>query len=108
MYRRPPDPTRTDTLFPYPTLFRSGQTHRIVAGRNVADERDELGEAREVSRWAQLEDLVLAVEVPELHHELVLVRLWVPLDEVLQLRQLHLRSHSEKGDRKRTRLNSSH
>src|SRR3546814_2839863 len=24
MTRRPPRPTRTDTLFPYPTLFRSG------------------------------------------------------------------------------------
>src|SRR3546814_13948748 len=25
MYRRPPSSTRTDTLFPYPTLFRSGE-----------------------------------------------------------------------------------
>src|SRR3546814_18465629 len=25
MLRRPPEPTRTDTLFPYTTLFRSGQ-----------------------------------------------------------------------------------
>src|SRR3546814_13433256 len=26
MIRRPPRATRTDTLFPYPTLFRSGHT----------------------------------------------------------------------------------
>src|SRR3546814_8506590 len=29
MIRRPPRPTRTDTLFPYTTLFRSGQEVRI-------------------------------------------------------------------------------
>src|SRR3546814_13446183 len=28
MIRRPPRSTRTDTLFPYTTLFRSGQEHR--------------------------------------------------------------------------------
>src|SRR3546814_4604806 len=32
MIRRPPRPTRTDTLLPYTTLFRSG---RIVQGRTV-------------------------------------------------------------------------
>src|SRR3546814_5342189 len=30
MLRRPPRPTRTDTLFPYTTLFRSAQTHPFV------------------------------------------------------------------------------
>src|SRR3546814_15721996 len=29
MIRRPPRSTRTDTLFPYTTLFRSGQPHSI-------------------------------------------------------------------------------
>src|SRR3546814_6244555 len=28
MIRRPPRSTRTDTLFPYTTLFRSGRAHR--------------------------------------------------------------------------------
>src|SRR3546814_3673248 len=28
MIRRPPRSTRTDTLFPYPTLFRSDRRHR--------------------------------------------------------------------------------
>src|SRR3546814_6909675 len=33
MIRRPPRSTRTDTLFPYTTLFRSAAVeHRIVAG----------------------------------------------------------------------------
>src|SRR3546814_1398121 len=29
MIRRPPRSTRTDTLFPYTTLFRSGLAHRL-------------------------------------------------------------------------------
>src|SRR3546814_3458227 len=29
MIRRPPRSTRTDTLFPYTTLFRSGPTHSL-------------------------------------------------------------------------------
>src|SRR3546814_20556926 len=34
MFRRPPRSTRTDTLFPYTTLFRSGE--RDTAARPVA------------------------------------------------------------------------
>src|SRR3546814_3630026 len=32
MLRRPPIPTRTDTLFPYTTLFRSPDAHRRPCG----------------------------------------------------------------------------
>src|SRR3546814_8774454 len=45
MIRRPPRPTRTDTLLPYTTLFRSH-----VAGE---DERRELGARRDHQRAAQ-------------------------------------------------------
>src|SRR3546814_4528327 len=38
MIRRPPRSTRTDTLFPYTTLFRSAQHHQI--------EKDEEGEVK--------------------------------------------------------------
>src|SRR3546814_18213709 len=34
MIRRPPRSTRTDTLFPYTTLFRSGTFSRHVAARH--------------------------------------------------------------------------
>src|SRR3546814_18467969 len=34
MIRRPPRSTRTDTLFPYTTLFRS---HRVVTGRRGSE-----------------------------------------------------------------------
>src|SRR3546814_8426918 len=33
MIRRPPRSTRTDTLFPYTTLFRSGRSPRAASGR---------------------------------------------------------------------------
>src|SRR3546814_16211158 len=33
MLRRPPGPTRTDTLFPYTTLFRSAQYRPLAGGR---------------------------------------------------------------------------
>src|SRR3546814_13773746 len=45
MIRRPPRSTRTDTLFPYPTLFRSGRDLVLGIDRGdrilkVADRRD--------------------------------------------------------------------
>src|SRR3546814_8377670 len=36
MIRRPPRSTRTDTLFPYTTLFRSEQFHEQMRARPVA------------------------------------------------------------------------
>src|SRR3546814_5944763 len=40
MIRRPPRSTRTDTLFPYTTLFRSAHRHAgSVGGRHSADDR---------------------------------------------------------------------
>src|SRR3546814_4097002 len=38
MIRRPPRSTRTDTLFPYTTLFRSARLPRGVVGPLVNDE----------------------------------------------------------------------
>src|SRR3546814_11094568 len=35
MILRPPRSTRTDTLFPYTTLFRSGRGRRLRAGRRL-------------------------------------------------------------------------
>src|SRR3546814_20878857 len=40
MIRRPPRSTRTDTLFPYTTLFRSCSAPlRVVPGRGIAPQR---------------------------------------------------------------------
>src|SRR3546814_6236547 len=52
MIRHPPEPTRTDTLFPYTTLFRSytggaarklEDRHLIGVARHVAQRRPRLG-----------------------------------------------------------------
>src|SRR3546814_4117149 len=40
MIRRPPRSTRTDTLFPYTTLFRSGDNSRDVIVTPIGNERD--------------------------------------------------------------------
>src|SRR3546814_11473603 len=47
MIRRPPRSTRTDTLFPYTSLFRSGPVHADVAPFAVA-------EPRNVVAWADM------------------------------------------------------
>src|SRR3546814_20710208 len=61
MIRRPPRSTRTDTLFPYPTLFRSGEARgadavgvhadllqRARDGRDHAEDADQAGDRRRV------------------------------------------------------------
>src|SRR3546814_19695596 len=73
MLRRPPRSTRTDTLFPVTTLFRSGRTvehrgcHRHAVGQ-VACERQQLlvGELLQVDALA----VQLAVVVVDLVEEL--------------------------------------
>src|SRR3546814_2540795 len=54
MIRRPPRSTRTDTLFPYTTLFRSGVRGLVVVSGGFADAGPE-GRARldEVVRLAR-------------------------------------------------------
>src|SRR3546814_11891563 len=49
MIRRPPRSTRTDTLFPYTTLFRSGDLKIIAI---AADERLE-GDLADVPTWKE-------------------------------------------------------
>src|SRR3546814_6807084 len=48
MIRRPPRSTRTDTLFPYTTLFRS----RRGTGRQLADEPGTEGQDRRLEQLA--------------------------------------------------------
>src|SRR3546814_14512741 len=84
MLRRPPRSTRTDTLFPYTTLFRSYKAHRAAYDR---------GETRDygLSR-ADLEALVPVVEGR--------MPLLVSVHRASDIREVL--------DRKSTRLNSSH
>src|SRR3546814_12617212 len=63
MIRRPPRSTRTDTLFPYTTLFRSEAGNQPVAAREVARLRDgaerHLGDDRAVAADLGVEIRVL-------------------------------------------------
>src|SRR3546814_15110559 len=52
MIRRPPRSTRTDTLFPYPTLFRSG-TKNLMAIQRL---KDKLGDRSNASSEIELAD----------------------------------------------------
>src|SRR3546814_6992789 len=51
MIRRPPRSTRTDTLFPYTTLFRSGLALPDAAADAAAAIGGERDEERDVERW---------------------------------------------------------
>src|SRR3546814_16392337 len=57
MIRRPPRSTRTDTLFPYTTLFRSG--HRRLAHRQHVRARPDMIEPRD-----QIVDIIVEIEFP--------------------------------------------
>src|SRR3546814_16589808 len=89
MIRRPPRSTRTDTLFPYTTLFRSAVLHRIAV---VADDEFEqvVGEDR-IAAFFLIGDHLQQDAAGD-----VVMRALV-LDT-----ELHIL------DRKSTRLNSSH
>src|SRR3546814_9452752 len=57
MIRRPPRSTRTDTLFPYTTLFRS--VARLARSLVLAGEIERIGERRR-RRWAARPLVLLA------------------------------------------------
>src|SRR3546814_15834661 len=83
MIRRPPRSTRTDTLFPYTTLFRS-----LQRGRRVWEYRELLGSLTRRELKIKYKDSVLGF-------------LWTLLNPLLYLVVFSI-------DRKSTRLNSSH
>src|SRR3546814_10675158 len=123
MIRRPPRSTRTDTLFPYTTLFRSGAAERLVQRLRPVGRRDDdqvLPRLQPVEQGQQLGDeplLRLALNLAALGRDGVDL---VDEDDgrrglrrfLEQLAQLLLalaigRAHDLR-DRKSTSLNSSH
>src|SRR3546814_10876158 len=112
MMRRPPKVTRTDTLCPYTTLFRSPvavgmQAERAVFGVDVAlvDALDR------VLGFQAMADQVLdrADLQPVLAREHLQLR--PPRHAAVRVEDLHQhagRLEPGKQDRKRTRMNSSH
>src|SRR3546814_7235682 len=51
MIRRPPRSTRTDTLFPYPTLFRSPIARNALTAALAASAFEASRASRETSNW---------------------------------------------------------
>src|SRR3546814_14224934 len=97
MIRRPPRSTRTDTLFPYPTLFRSNQC--LFALHHIAD-RDVARGAEDPAQLARADRAVHRIDdedFPEIAGEFGVFA--QPVDDVADRHML---------DRKSTRLNSSH
>src|SRR3546814_18098095 len=98
MIRRPPRSTRTDTLFPYTTLFRSRSSRAEVeaeeaVGKAVAPMFTQRLEINNRDRVVFDDDAPLAYFFREFERlEVALERTCVPVIE----------------DRKSTRLNSSH
>src|SRR3546814_10195358 len=120
MIRHPPTSTRTDTLFPYTTLFRS-QAPRIRVAPDLVDQPLDLVDLAAVA--GRPAPPLLAVHRPELavgigplvpDRDLVVLEVGsvgLALQEPQQL--VHDRAQvqllgGDQRDRKSTRLNSSH
>src|SRR3546814_18373103 len=101
MIRRPPRSTRTDTLFPYTTLFRStgdGMRRLIVAS-------DLLQNTKDISFYKKLPDPNTLVKSQPFSRVRTDLR---GTDVELWMLQRTDSTKSQPRDRKSTRLNSSH
>src|SRR3546814_7372222 len=101
MIRRPPRSTRTDTLFPYTTLFRSFRAvaradHRAARARAFGVQALAFGLVEPGAQDAERLGLVLVL------------RFLVLLDDDEAGGQMGDAHRRIGGDRKSTRLNSSH
>src|SRR3546814_6533941 len=118
MIRRPPSSTRTDTLFPYTTLFRSLgvfdellRYHAEWYNRPENDKRakrdgcvrneDNLWQLSLAQRRAILQNNIYGVDIDRQAVEVAQLSLFLKLLE-------DERATSARQDRKSTRLNSSH
>src|SRR3546814_11322970 len=101
MIRRPPISTRTDTLFPYTTLFRALELvqHRVAVARDrgadAGDDRVVAGDRPALVAQVEAFDADAHVAAQRVEHAHAVAALARGLDQA-------------PGDRKSTRLNSSH
>src|SRR3546814_4793786 len=117
MIRRPPRSTRTDTLFPYTTLFRSPSSIQTQASRLGLPRRSEESD-RHRRRWTRrdredLDDIVRTMTLPsgKIPIEQVAERVGRSVDAVASRLLADLANPADlldRIDRKSTRLNSSH
>src|SRR3546814_4675770 len=117
MIRRPPRSTRTDTLFPYTTLFRSlvqwalarGDGTQKITDKLVSAAFDHLGEGMCWMMEDPSEDVMVGTVRSRWGNFSILEGLWEGSAFYLQrFVDLVGRIPADTGDRKSTRLNSSH
>src|SRR3546814_2200360 len=103
MIRRPPRSTRTDTLFPYTTLFRSASRIPDSAYKNVTFAANPQGLVSDA-------DIVVSVQPPTADIVDAMKDGSVLLSFVYAHKEIELTKllRDKKIDRKSTRLNSSH
>src|SRR3546814_16570905 len=103
MIRRPPRSTRTDTLFPYTTLFRSIVMRYQGINANIMS----LGGIA-IAIGAMVDAAVVMIE--NAHKKIEAWHVAHPGEELKGERHWHVitEAAAEVGDRKSTRLNSSH
>src|SRR3546814_4076429 len=100
MRRRPPRSTRTDTLFPYTTLFRSIPVEaRHVFGRALGI--TENGDRTAI--WMQIDAARVRIHAPE-----TMFSKFQILDHACAAHEKQFDRTRCNQDRKSTRLNSSH
>src|SRR3546814_5863468 len=99
MIRRPPRSTRTDTLFPYTTLFRAVDLLGLQAVSTFVVERD-------VERVLPAGELIRGLRAVE--QGLVAGQRCLRIDQATLQNEQAAVAIVEQGDRKSTRLNSSH
>src|SRR3546814_8142321 len=104
MLRRPPRSTRTDTLFPYTTLFRTNLFRLSIDYLDTAM----LGFPADITvHFAQL-DWYWRLLVPALGGLLAGGLLWWDKRQPVEAGDRDYMDAVAEGDRKSTRLNSSH
>src|SRR3546814_9717247 len=129
MLRRPPSATRTDTLFPYTTLFRSERTAKVKIGSGL-DPDTQMGPLANARRAPALEAMIadakakgarvvaggeatgqgnfflptaladVPLDADAMNHE--------PFGPMALMRPFATEEEALEPDRKRTRLNFSH
>src|SRR3546814_1289482 len=119
MIRRPPRSTRTDTLFPYTTLFRSydfsGGTlvEQVVEGGSVVNGVQTGGEAVYQRYVGGFVDEIIQFDDRDVTTDQLGVNVdWQATDDLKVRLDMSLSNARKRGgenkDRKSTRLNSSH
>src|SRR3546814_20222110 len=103
MIRRPPRVTRTDTLFPYTTLFRSSDMPDFNY-RRCTEKHDEISLATELCDADELTRLRAYLDQQMTHLQGAVTK----LANRLQRRLMAQQNRAWDLDRKSTRLNSSH